>query len=71
MHQLALEACVLMALYRCAGQWISIEQIATRLGVGRERVLPVCADLSTHARVRHSVVEGHDMYASCLGDDRS
>lgn len=70
MHQLALEACVLIALYRCAGEWVSIEQIAARLGVARERALAVCADLSTHARVQHSVMEGHDMYASCIGADR-
>jgi len=68
MHQLALEACVLIALYRCAGEWVSIEQIAARLGVARERALPVCADLSAHARVRHRVVEGHDVYASRIGE---
>jgi hypothetical protein len=67
MHQVALEACVLIALYRCAGEWVSIEQIAARLGVARERALAVCAELSTHARVRHSVMEGHDMYASRIG----
>ena len=71
MHQLALEACVLIALYRCAGDWISIEQIAARLGVARERALSVCTDLSAHARVRHSVVDGHDVYASCVGNART
>jgi hypothetical protein len=71
MHQLALEACVLIALYRCAGEWISCEQIAARLGVARERALAVCSDLSAHARVRHSVVNGHDMYASCVGEVRT
>ena len=70
MHQIALEACVLIALYRCAGEWVSTEQMAARLGVARERALAVCADLSAHARIRHSVMEGRDMYASCIGNDR-
>jgi hypothetical protein len=70
-YTLAMEACILITLYRCSGEWVSIEQIAARLGVARERALAVCADLSTHARVRHSVVEGRDMYASCIGTDRS
>jgi hypothetical protein len=71
MHHVALEACVLIALYRCAGQWISSEQIAARLGVTGARVLAVCGDLSARARVRHSVVMGQDMYASCVGGVRT
>jgi hypothetical protein len=70
MHEHALEACVLITLYRCAGEWVSIEQIAARLGVAGERALAVSAELALHAQVRHTVVDGHDMYASCVGGVR-
>lgn len=71
MYRYALEACILITLYRSAGNWVSIEQIAAHLGVARERALAVCTDLSTHAQVLHSVVEGRDVYASRFGDDRA
>jgi hypothetical protein len=66
MHQHILQACVLLALYRCAGKWVSIEQIASRMGVAREHILPVCTELSAHAQVRHTVVDSRDLYASCV-----
>lgn len=71
MYRYALEACILITLYRCAGHWVSVEQIAARLGVARERALAACNDLSVDAKVLHSVVEGHDVYASRFGDDRA
>jgi hypothetical protein len=70
MSQLALEACILIALYRSGGEWVSLEQIATRQGVACERALAVCTELVEHAQVRHTVVEGHDLYASCVGGVR-
>jgi len=30
-YTLAMEACILITLYRCSGEWVSIEQIAARL----------------------------------------
>jgi hypothetical protein len=71
MNQDPIQACVLIALYRDAGEWVSIEQIAARLGVAYERALAVCTDLARKAQVRHTVVEGHDLYASCFAGSRS
>jgi hypothetical protein len=60
--QHALKACVLMAIDGRAGEWLSVDQIAHRLGVACERVQAVCTELAEQAMVQQALFNGHPAY---------
>jgi len=67
MSRHGLEALILIAIDRRAGEWVTVEQIASRLGAARDRVLAVCADLAAQAQVQHARFDGHEAYGIHIG----
>ena len=62
MSNFALKASVLIAIDRRAGEWLTVEQIASHLGVSSERVRPICTELAAQAQLHQCLSDGQAVY---------
>ena len=69
MSHYALKAYVLYSIGRSAGEWVSVDRIATRLGASYDRVYAICAELLAQSQVQHLEQDGRHLYGIGIHGD--